>query len=211
MEGKVGIVNELGQLIISGSNPVRQGEYVRLLADRLGVREEAIRGQLGRLRRERPGGRGLPAELPPAPGVGARVLTERELLHLLVVNPAVRESLQGTIFPEAFIEPDHRELAAALLADGEEASEPGRLRERLRSETAVSLLSRLVMAEPHARDPVRAADACVRRIRGIDLEERIDGLMGALRDADRARDLKRIEELQGELQKLQAQKQGVGH
>lgn len=211
VEGKVGIVNELGQLIISGSNPVRQGEYVRLLADRLGVREEAIRGQLGRLRRERPGGRGLPAELPPVPGVGARVLTERELLHLLVVNPAVRESLRGTIFPEAFIEPDHRELAAALLADGEEASEPGRLRERLRSETAVSLLSRLLMAEPHARDPVRAADACVRRIRGIDLEERIDGLMGALRDADRARDLKRIEELQGELQKLQAQKQGVGH
>ncbi|HET9000451.1 MAG TPA: toprim domain-containing protein, partial [bacterium] len=211
VEGKVGIVNELGQLIISGSNPVRQGEYVRLLADRLGVREEAIRGQLGRLRRERPGGRGLPAELPPVPGVGARVLTERELLHLLVVNPAVRESLRGTIFPEAFIEPDHRELAAALLADGEEASEPGRLRERLRSATAVSLLSRLLMAEPHARDPVRAADACVRRIRGIDLEERIDGLMGALRDADRARDLKRIEELQGELQKLQAQKQGVGH
>ncbi len=211
VEGKVGIVNELGQLIISGSNPVRQGEYVRLLADRLGVREEAIRGQLGRLRRERPGGRSLPAELPPVPGAGARVLTERELLHLLVVNPAVRESLRGTIFPEAFIEPDHRELAAALLAGGEEGSEPGRLRERLRSETAVSLLSRLLMAEPHARDPVRAADACVRRIRGIDLEERIDGLMGALRDADRARDLKRIEELQGELQKLQAQKQGVGH
>jgi hypothetical protein len=68
----------------------------------------------------------------------------------------------------------------------------------------------LLMAESHARDPVRAAEACVRRIRGIELEERIDGLMGALRDADRARDLKRIEELQGELQKLQAQKQGVG-
>jgi hypothetical protein len=42
------------------------------------------------------------------------------------------------------------------------------------------------------------------------LEERIDGLMGALRDADRARDRKRVEELQAELQKLQAQKQGVG-
>jgi len=212
VEGKVGIVNELGQLIIAGSNPVRQGEYVRLLADRLGVREDAIRGQLGRLRRERPGtgGRSVPAELPAVPGAGARVLTERELLHLLVVSTAVRESLRGTILPEAFIEPDHRELAAALLVDGKEADEPGRLRERLRSETAVSLLSRLLMAESHARDPVRAADACVRRIRGIELEARIDGLMGALRDADRARDLKRIEELQGELQKLQAQKQGVG-
>lgn len=211
VEGKVGIVNELGQLIITVSNPVRQGEYVRLLADRLGVREDAVRGQLGRLRRGQPGageGRGK-VDMPPVPGAGARGLIERELLHLLVASQVVRERLRGSIAPEAFMEPDHRELAAALLADGEDASDPGRLRERLQSGPAVSLLSRFLMAEPHARDPVRAADACVRRIRGMELEERIDGLMSALRDADRARDRKRIEELQGELQKLQAQKQGV--
>jgi DNA primase len=212
VEGKVGIVNELGPLIISVSNPVRQGEYVRLLADRLGVREDAIRGQLGRLSRGQAGvrERRVQVELPPVPEAGARALIERELLHFLVASPAVRESLRGIIVSEAFIEPVHRELAAALLADGEEASEPGRLRERLRSETAVSLLSRFLLGEPHAKDPVRAAEACVRRIRGIELEERIDGLMGALRDADRARDRKRVEELQAELQKLQAQKQGVG-
>jgi DNA primase len=211
VEGKVGIVNELGQLIITVSNPVRQGEYVRLLADRLGVREDAIRGQLGRLRRGQPGAGGGRAriEMPPVPEAGARILAERELLHLLVASPAVRESLRGVVLSEAFIEPDHRQLAAGLLAGGEEASDPGRLLERLGSEAAVSLLSRFLIAEPHAKDPVRAAEACVRRIRGIELEERIDGLMGALRDADRARDLKRIEELQGELQKLQAQKQGV--
>jgi DNA primase len=211
VEGKVGIVNEVGQLIITVKNPVRQGEYVQLLADRLGVREEAIRGQLGRLRRGQPGAGAVRArtETPPVPEAGPRILAERELLHLLVASPGVRESLRGTVAPEAFIEPDHRELAEALLPGGEEASDPGRLRERLESETAVSLLSRFLIAEPHAKDPVRAAEACIRRIRGIELEERIDGLMGALRDADRARDLKRIEELQGELQKLQAQKQGV--
>lgn len=211
VEGKVGIVNELGQLIITVSHPVRQGEYVRQLADRLGVREEAIRGQLGRLRRGHPGAGEARAriELPPVPGARGRLLIERELLHLLVASPAVRESCQGSIAPETFIEPDHRELAAALFADGEEASDPGQLRKRLGSEAAVSLLSRFLIAEPHAKDPVRAADACVRRLRGMELEERIDGLMGALRDADRARDRKRVEELQGELQKLQAEKQGV--
>jgi hypothetical protein len=101
-----------------------------------------------------------------------------------------------------FIQPDHRELAAGLLADGEEASDPGRLRERLGSEAAVSLLSRFLMAEPYARDPVRAAEACIGRIRRLGLQERVDGLLLALRDADRARDDGRVEALKIELQEL---------
>jgi DNA primase len=204
VEGKVGIVNELGQLILTVSNPIRQGEYVRLLADRLGVREDAIRGQLGRLRRGQPGAGTVRArtEVPPASEAGARILAERELLHLLVASPGVRESLRGVLTPEVFIQPDHRELAAGLLADGEEASDPGRLRERLGSEAAVSLLSRFLMAEPYARDPVRAAEACIGRIRRLGLQERVDGLLLALRDADRARDDGRVEALKIELQEL---------
>lgn len=209
VEGKVGIVNELGQLIITVSNPVRQGEYVRLLADRLGVREEAIRGQLGRLRRGVPRGGEARAEMPPVPEAGVRVLTERELLHLLVASPAVRESLRGRIVPEFFKEPDHRELADEVLADGERGSDPAGLRARLQSETAVSLFSRFLMAEPLARDPVRAADDCVRRIRRMELEDRRAGLQQALHDAERVRDARRVEELNGELMQVNAQIEGV--
>ena len=76
------------------------------------------------------------------------------------------------------------------------------MRERLRNETAVSLLSRFLIAEPHAKDPLRAARACVRRIQRIGLQERVDGLLEALRDADRAMDRERVETLKVELQDL---------
>jgi DNA primase len=210
VEGKVGIVNELGQLIITVSNPVRQGEYVRLLADRLGVREEAIRGQLGRLRRGHPGAAEVRAQMPPVPEAGVRLLTERQLLYMLVASPVVRESFRGRIAPELFIEPDHRQLAEILLAGGEQASDLARLRERLQSETAVSLFSRFLIAEePVPKDPVREADNCVRRIRRIELEERRVGLQSALSDAERIRDGRRVEELNGELNKVNAQIEGV--
>jgi DNA primase len=201
VEGKVGIVNELGQLIVTVPNPVRQAEYVRILADRLGAREDAIRSQLGRLR----GGQRPPGEsrrgVETPPERGGRSLIERELLHLLVASPAVRESLRDRIGPETFTEPDHRELAAALAA-GSDAGDPGVLRQRLRSETAVSLLSRFLIAETHARDPVQAAAACLRRIRRLELQARVDALLEELRRADRARDVDRAGALRGELQEL---------
>jgi len=129
-------------------------------------------------------------------------LIERELLHLLVASPAARASLREVVAAEAFMTPEHRELAAALLAGDAESTDPGRLRERLRNETAVSLLSRFLIAEPHAKDPLRAARACVSRIQRIGLQERVDGLLEELREADRARNSERVETLKVELREL---------
>ena len=205
VEGKVGIVNEIGQLIISVTNPVRQEEYVRLLAGRLGVREEAIRGQLRRIGRARSGGGEVcaPAEMQPASDASGRAVTERELLHLLVANAGARDSLRGVVSPEMFVEPAHRELAAALLSEeAAGAGDPGWLRERLRNETVISLLSRFLIAEPPAGDQQRAADDCARRLRKFAVQERVDELRRALEQAERAGDQDRVEALQGELQEL---------
>jgi len=204
VEGKVGIVNELSQLIISATNPVRQGEYVRLLADRLGVREDAIRGQLRRVSRPRVEGAGAAGSggVQPVSDASARAGTEELLLHVLVSDAAVRKALRGAVDATVFTDPGHRELAAALLTDGPGAEDPGRLRGRLRDETAVSLLSRFLIAEPPGGDARRVADECVRRLRRFTLQERVDGLLGALREADRAKNQERVQALQIELREL---------
>ena len=211
VEGKVGIVNEIGQLINMVSNPVRQGEYVRLLADHLGVREDAIRAQLRRIGGVRPEGGGArpQAEAQPASDASGRAVTERELLHLLVVEPEAGESLRGQIAPEMFIGAAHRELAAALLAEeAAGAGEPGRLRERLRSEAAISLLSRFLIAEPPAGDRRRAAEDCAQRLRKFRLQEQVDALRGAVEQAERAGDGARLGTLTAELQEAYRELKG---
>jgi len=210
VEGKVGIVNEIGQLINMVSNPVRQGEYVRLLGVHLGVREDAIRAQLRRIGGGRPEGGARPqAEAQPASDASGRAVTERELLHLLVVEPEAQGSLRGLVAPEMFVSPAHRELAAALLA-GEAASpgEPGRLRERLRSEAAISLLSRFLIAEPPAGDRRRAAEDCARRLRKFRLQEQVDALRDAVEQAERAGDGARLGTLAAELQEAYRELKG---
>lgn len=216
VEGKVGIVDEMAQLIITASNPVRQAEYVRLLAEHLGVREDAVRGQLRRIGRKEDSGRPPAAVSGPVSEVTARAATERLLLQIMVSDAAVRESIRGMIEPDAFLDPGHRALAEVLLAPDARGEEPGRLRERLRDETAVSLLSRFLIAEdpavppPSVRerrahsggDPRRVAEQCVRRIRKFTLQERVNELLGLLGDADRAKDHARVHALQGELREV---------
>jgi DNA primase len=214
VEGKVGIVDELAQLIITVSHPVRQAEYVRVLAERLGVREDAIRGQLRRLGRRGDPGRPAAAETRPASEATARAGAERLLLHLMVADTAVRGAFRGTIDPGMFRDAGHRALAEALLAPDAPDADPGQLRERLRDETAVSLLSRFLIAEPpagaspggdrahNAGALLRVAEECVRRIRRFALQERVDELLALLGDADRAGDPARVEALQTELREV---------
>jgi len=199
VEGKVGIVDEINQLISTVPNPVRQAEYVRILAERLAVREDAIRGQFRRAAQGDGGASNAVAvEVRPVSEATARAGAERLLLHLLVVDVTVREAIQS-IEPGLFREAGHRALAEALLAPDAQAADPGRLRERLRDETAVSLLSRFLIAEPPPGDPVRTAEQCVLRIRRLGLQERVEELLGQLGDADRAKDQSRVEALQSEL------------
>src|SRR5579859_5561772 len=105
VEGKVGIVDEMSQLIIIAPNPVRQSEYVRLLAERLGVREDAIRGQFRRLAKDREDTRRPAATPRKVPEADGRVGAEALLLHLLVADASVRAGVRNLLDANAFREP----------------------------------------------------------------------------------------------------------
>ncbi|HXX40228.1 MAG TPA: DNA primase [bacterium] len=206
VEGKVGIVDEMGQLLTMGLNPVRQAEYVRMLSEQLGVREEAIRDELRRLgQREQARRPAQAATATPIPETRGRAAAEGLVLHLLVSDAALRESARGTVVPEMFREAGHRALAEALLSLEASGDDLGRLRERLRDETAISLLSRFLIAEPPAGDHSKMAkmmELCLRRIRQTDLQGRVHDLLSQLNDASAARDQTKVELLQGQLQEV---------
>jgi len=209
VEGKVGIVDEMSRLITTAANPVRQGEYVRLLAERLGVREDAIRDEFRRLGHRQEARR--PARVPaaaPVPEATGRAAAERLLLHLLVADAGVRASVRRLVVPETFREPGHRELAEVLLASEAAGDDVGRMRERLRDETAVSLLSRFLIAEPPVKaDPYKVAGGCVQRLRLSDVEERIVHLMDAHGVAVRAHDDASRDRIAVELTEAQNEKE----
>jgi DNA primase len=208
VEGKVGIVDELAPLITTAPNPVRQAEYVRIVGETLGVREEAIRAQLRRVGRGAGGGR--TSDPRPVAEGDARAAAERLLLHLWVADAAVRRELRAAVDPGMFREEAHRALADALMASGAPEGDPGQVRERLRDETAVSLLGRFLIAEPPVKgNPVRVAEGCVRTIRLCEAEERIGALLQAHADAVRQRDYARQEALAAALLEARREKERI--
>lgn len=225
VEGKVGIVDEMSQLIIVAPNPVRQSEYVRLLAERLGVREDAVRGQVRRLAKGRDEAvrpaagprqgtaavRTVPeAEGPISRRADGRVGAEGLLLHLLVADASMRAGVRGLVDAGAFREPVHHTLAQVLLDPETEGIEPGRLRERLQDERAISLLSRFLIEEPPVRgDARRVAEGCLRTMRLVEVAERIDRLTVAHAEAVRGRDDHRRDELAGELLEARKEKERI--
>jgi DNA primase len=210
VEGKVGIVDEMSQLIIIASNPVRQSEYVRLLAERLGVREDAIRGQFRRLAKDREDTRRPAAAPRKVPEADGRVGAEALLLHLLVADASVRAGVRNLLDANAFREPVHHLLAQALLDPEAEGIEPGRLRERLRDDRVISLLSRFLIEEPPVRgDARRVAEGCLRTMRLVEVEERIDRLTAAHAEAVRGRDDHRRDELAAELLEARKEKERI--
>ncbi|MBM3470895.1 MAG: DNA primase [Armatimonadetes bacterium] len=159
-EGKLALVDEMLDVIQMVANPVRAAEYLRALAGRFAVPEDALRQ---RLRSRKRSGRSPTQQrgaMTPS-GDRAREEAERLLLHLMVAEPGRRTEIARVLDADAFSVPAHRALATALLVSPD--ADAGTLREGL-DDAASVLLVRLAFEPPPVteRDKDRAAAEAVR-------------------------------------------------
>jgi len=193
VEGKVRISDELIPVLAAVRNPIRQAEYIRGMAERLNLREDAVRQRLRRTVRG-----GSPANEPPAPAGPdrARQQAERILLHLMVLEPDLRPAVAEQLSVKDFVEPRHRVLAGVLL---ESSSGPEVLQELIEDEEAKRLLMQLVFEAPpvEEKDKQRAVqesmDYLTRRIPGAERREMLGRQIAA---AQAAGDLEQVRRLQ---------------
>ncbi|MDR7465023.1 MAG: DNA primase, partial [Armatimonadota bacterium] len=193
VEGKVGLVDELLPVLGAVANPVRQSEYLRALAERFIISEDALRQRLAATRRS---GRG--AAQPPAPVAvqgTKRLRAERLLLHMMVQTPEIRRRVRRDLSAEDFRDSLHRNLARILLQTDEPAEV---LRDRLPDEASAALLTQLVF-EDHGvaeKDREKVVHGNVRTIRQADLEERLQALRQRLAAAEAAGRQEEVADLQ---------------
>ncbi len=159
-EGKLALIDEVLTVVQSVANPVRSAEYLRALAGRFDLPEDALRQRL-RSRRRADRSSTKDAGAPALRGDRAREEAERLLLHLMVAEPARRKTIAQTLKVNSFIIPAHQALAEAVFAAPE--GEISALREGLDDEAA-ALLMRLAFEAPPVsdRDSDRAVADAVR-------------------------------------------------
>jgi DNA primase len=193
VEGKVGLVDELVPVLGAVANPVRQSEYLRALAERFAISEDALRQRLAATRRS---GRGA-AQPPDAFAVRGtkRHRAERLLLHMMVQAPEIRRRVRRDLSAEDFRDSLHRNLARVLLQTDEPAEV---LRDRLPDEASATLLTQLLF-EDHGvaeKDRERVLRGNVRTIRQADLEEQLQTLRQRLAAAEAAGRQEEVADLQ---------------
>lgn len=199
IEGKVRIVDELIPAVAAVSNPVRQAEYLRSLAQRFDLAEDAVRQ---RLRARVQSGRGS-REVPSVPAPDrARNQAERLLVHLMVHEPAVRTAVRDALSADDFLDARHRGLAGMLLQAGDAGVEA--LRDRVGDEEQ-QLLMQLVFEEPPVME--REKERVVREainyivVREPAAQQR-QVLAKQIQQAQTAGDLEQVRRLQTEYLKL---------
>jgi DNA primase len=203
VEGKVRIVDELMPALASVANPVRQAEYVRLLAERYDVSEDAVRQRLRTRRRARTSNGRVEPAAALAGADRARHQAERLLLHLMVHEPMLREAIAERLGSEDFADPVHRVLAKAVLAAPHADAEV--LRSTLEDEAAERLLLGLLFVDPPVVE--KDKERVVREALDYMMERqpaahRRDVLAKAIAAAQASGDVEQVRRLQGEYLKL---------
>ncbi len=208
VEGKAAVVDELIPVLNSVVNPIRQEEYLHLLADRLGLREDPLRQRLRQMRRRQI--RKPDQEEPAATPVmisreGVRLEAERLLLRLMLQDRDVVDRVRQALGPEDFLDPRHREIATLLLSGA--VPMEGRdlflsVRDHLQQEGAEEVLARIAFDATPILNPRKTEEGCIRRIKAESVRAKLDALPALIREAEVRGDQEQVGKFLAEQKRL---------
>ena len=124
VEGRVVAVRRIVPVLAGVEDAVECAEYLTVAARRIGVDVDALRAEVARHARGAAGAAAAAAagKAPGATAGSASQAAERQLLALLVQDPARALALGGSVSAEDFTDPVHRAVAGALFAAVAEAA-----------------------------------------------------------------------------------------
>src|SRR5947199_10024722 len=202
IEGRVRIVDDLIPAMGAVANPVRQAEYIRSLAQRFDLAEDAVRQRLRGRTRGKSHFPGPPQAVPTRDR--ARDQAERLLVHLMVHEPALRRVVGEALSPDDFQDARYRDLARALY-DGPDDVVEG-IRQRI-DEDGQRLLMQLVFEDPPVVEKEKEKEKVVKgaidfiMYREPAAQHRL-ALARQIQQAQTAGDLEQVRRLQMEYLKL---------
>jgi len=191
LEGRIGICREMLPTIKRVPNAIQKGEYVRRLAEALGIAEMLLWKEMERIKLQAQDWKPIVMAEMPAPLKSAPLSPEEVLAGLLLEDPTRTGQVEGRVDLEDCRDPEVRRVIERLLSglrDGNLPSDPRDLWKQLhRGSEEAEQESRMIrwLAEADSiEDKERAMDELVARIHASRRQESVEGLRVSLRQAE---------------------------
>jgi len=191
LEGRIGICQEMLPTIKRVPNMIQRGEYIRRLAEILGIPEELLWKELERVKLQTADWKpSAMAEMPALPRL-APLGPEEVLAGLLLEDPSRIGQVEGRIELEDCRDPEVRRVIGRLLDGLRDGNLPDNPREFWKQPPPGSeegawegRMARWLAEADSIEDKERAMDELVARIRASRHQESVEGLRVSLRQAE---------------------------
>ncbi|MDO8729676.1 MAG: DNA primase [Candidatus Omnitrophota bacterium] len=189
LEGRIGICREMLPTIKRVPNAIQKGEYIRQLAEVLGIGEALLWKEMERVKLQssdwKPEGW---LESPP-PQKSVPLSAEEVVAGLLLEDPSRAGQLEGRIGPEDCRDPAVRQVVERLMAGCREGNLPADPKELWKQFQRApgeweGRMARWLAEADTIEDKDRALDGLVQRIQANRRQESVEGLRVSLRKSE---------------------------
>ncbi len=207
--GEIGyITEEMLPTISKVNNAVVQSDYLRKLAERLGVDEISLRREMSKVKTGYSYRYVAPAE--PSKTEHGEKSIEFYLLGLSISDKERYERIRDELGLDSFLNMNIRKAIGIIddfYAAGEKKINPGKLLSRLRGDKAVcDIIVQALAKMDITSDLEKALSDCIARVRKDNRNAQLKGLNDRLKEAEKARDDEKITALLKEMSRLHKEK-----